>query len=156
MRPDHLDGLDLDQRAQHRPRALGRPREHAPLLVTAAGDEVVGFAGFGPVRDRYPQASTARELYGIDARPDRWRVGIGGALLAAVRTRPAIAGNHRIKPQPSGAVAGWLPATHGFATTRSRRHESARAWWWRAAPGAVSRDVPGRLVDVDALRPSGS
>jgi len=40
------------------------------VLVAVAGDEVVGFAGFGPVRDGDPEASTVGVLYGIDVRPD--------------------------------------------------------------------------------------
>ena len=53
-------------------------------LVAAAGGDVVGFAGFGPDLDGGSDAPTVGQLYGIDVRPDRWGLGVGGALLAAV------------------------------------------------------------------------
>jgi len=86
MPQDYLDGLDVDQRAEHWRRAVSRPREHAPLLVAVAGDELVGFSGFGPVRDGDPKPPTVGELYGIDVHPDQWGRGIGRALLAAALT----------------------------------------------------------------------
>lgn len=81
---DYLDSLDIDRRAEHWRRALSSSREQAPLLVAVAGDDVVGFAGFGPARDGGSDVTTVGQLYGIDVRPDRWGLGVGGALLAAV------------------------------------------------------------------------
>ena len=85
IRQEYLDGLDVEQRAEYWRRVVSRP-QHAPLLVAVAGDELVGFTGFGPVRDGDPKPPAVGELYGIDVRPDWWGRGVGGALLAAVHT----------------------------------------------------------------------
>src|SRR5262245_64888108 len=68
MPQDYLDGLDADQRAEHWRLALNRPREHAPLLVAVTGEELVGFTGFGPVRDGDPGPPTVGQLCGVGVR----------------------------------------------------------------------------------------
>jgi len=83
IRQEYLDGLDVEQRAEYWRRVVSRPA-HTPLLVAVAGDELVGFTGFGPVRDGDPRPPAVGELYGIDVCPHWWGRGIGGALLAAV------------------------------------------------------------------------
>ncbi len=100
--PDYLDNLDIEQRVEHRRRAVGRPRKHAALLVAVTGDEVIGFTGFGPVLESRSEPRTVGQLYGIDVRPDRWGRGVGRALLAAVHTGPADLGYY-------GAVLWVLP-----------------------------------------------
>jgi RimJ/RimL family protein N-acetyltransferase len=81
---DYLDGLDVGERVEHWRRAISRLRELTPLLVAVTGDDLVGFAGFGPVRGGDSPPPTVGELYGIDVRPDVWGRGVGAALLAAV------------------------------------------------------------------------
>jgi RimJ/RimL family protein N-acetyltransferase len=86
IRQDYLDSLHVDQRAEHWRRALSRPREHDPILVAVAGDDVLGFTGFGPVLDAGSMPPTVGQLHGIDVRPDLWGLGVGRALLTAAHT----------------------------------------------------------------------
>lgn len=82
MPRDYLDRLDAGQRAEMWRRTLSQPRDPAANLVAAVDGEVVGFASFGP--EGFDQQAGDGELYAINVRPDRWGVGAGRALLAAV------------------------------------------------------------------------
>jgi RimJ/RimL family protein N-acetyltransferase len=82
MPQDYLDGLDAGQRAEMWRRRLHRPGGRAGVLVATVDGEVVGFASFGP--EGFDEQAAEGELYAINVRPDRWGVGAGGTLLAAV------------------------------------------------------------------------
>jgi RimJ/RimL family protein N-acetyltransferase len=93
MPQDYLDRLDAGQRAQMWRRRLSQPRDRAANLVATVHGEVVGFASFGP--EGFDQQAAAGELYAINVRPDRWGVGAGRALLAAVHAGLAELGYRR-------------------------------------------------------------
>jgi GNAT superfamily N-acetyltransferase len=59
-----------------------RPTSATRLLVAERGDRIVGFAAFGPHRERDLDA-TAGELYAIYVEPESWSTGAGHALMVA-------------------------------------------------------------------------
>jgi len=79
------------------------PRGEGGTVVAVLGEEVVGFAAYGPARDADLMAERRRwsELYAIYVSPDQWRTGTGTALWAAVAER---------LPPDAAAVAVWLLA----------------------------------------------
>ena len=75
---DHLPMRALSDRHSDRwARDLAGP---ASWRVAIEGDQLVGFVGTGPSRD--PIDPTLGELDTIAVSPDRWRRGIGTALMA--------------------------------------------------------------------------
>jgi ribosomal protein S18 acetylase RimI-like enzyme len=58
-------------------------------LLAQQGDEVIGFALFGPGRDEGIDAQRNAELYSLYVHPSQWRHGAGRALCAAVIERLA-------------------------------------------------------------------
>jgi L-amino acid N-acyltransferase YncA len=106
--------VDLENR-----RAWWRGRTEAgfPVLVAVAGDEVLGYASFGPFRafDGYRQTVEHSIYVAEDAR----RRGIASALLAALEAEARRAGMHVLL----GGIAGDNEASlalhrkHGFVET---------------------------------------
>ena len=83
--PDVLAALDVDRLAADRARMIPERRaQGGEIFVAAADEQPVGFASCGPPRDADIDPSISVELYAIYARADRWRTGIGRALIAAV------------------------------------------------------------------------
>ncbi|MGI8723730.1 MAG: hypothetical protein ACR2JG_16090, partial [Geodermatophilaceae bacterium] len=79
MMPDaFLDGLDPHERGDMWARALGTARPGSSRLVvcTEPGDDPVGFAIVGPVRDSEASGSGLGELYAINLDPDAWGLGL--------------------------------------------------------------------------------
>jgi GNAT superfamily N-acetyltransferase len=88
--PDaYLDGLRAEDRAARY--TFGEPDPDRPhTLVACDGDAIVGFATTGlPPCDDVPGAG---ELLALHVDPDRWRTGVGRALIAAARARLAARG----------------------------------------------------------------
>jgi RimJ/RimL family protein N-acetyltransferase len=86
--PDaYLDGLRPEERADMWRRHLAALPADRRLDVITEGDQVVGFAGFGPSDD-----PAVGELYAINIDPDVWGQGFGQTLLAAVTVELAAAG----------------------------------------------------------------
>lgn len=80
--PDAFDTVDLAERsARWRLRARGEDIPVTSTLVAVAGPALAGFVSFGPPRDEPAPATT--EVYALYVAPDRWRAGVGRALLAA-------------------------------------------------------------------------
>ena len=81
--PDgYLGGLRAEDRAARYTFARtdpGRPQ----TIVAVRGDAVLGFATTGPAGG----AGGAGELLALHVEPDRWRGGVGRALIAAARDR---------------------------------------------------------------------
>ena len=67
---------------------LAAPSEGHVVFVAEAEGRIVGFANVGPDRD----GLGCGELYGLYVEPDRWRGGIGRALLRAGEDELARAG----------------------------------------------------------------
>jgi GNAT superfamily N-acetyltransferase len=101
---------------------------HVVFVAVDAG-LVVGFANVGPDRD----GLDCGELYGLYVDPDRWRGGIGGALLAAGEAELAGAGHER-------AVL-WVLDDNPRARSFYERHG------WRA-DGATKE---ARFLDTDVV-----
>jgi hypothetical protein len=74
-----LDGLDPVERGNMWARALGTARPGSSRLVvcTEPGDDPVGFAIVGPVRDSEASGSELGELYAINLDPNVWGRGLG-------------------------------------------------------------------------------
>jgi ribosomal protein S18 acetylase RimI-like enzyme len=73
MPDQHLDSLNVDERARMWSRALARPAP-ARLIVTGA---LTGFCFYGPSRD-----DDQAEIYALYVDPRHWRQGAGRALCA--------------------------------------------------------------------------
>ena len=90
---EFLDALDVAERGRMWAQALGTPRPGATRLVICpdVGDDPVGFAVVGPVRDDAGGGEGdvggggpgLGELYAINLDPDSWGRGLGRELLAA-------------------------------------------------------------------------
>ena len=59
-----------------------RPTSVSRLLVAERGDRIVGFAAYGPHRER-DLDRTSGELYAIYVEPESWSTGAGHALMDA-------------------------------------------------------------------------
>ncbi len=76
----YLDAMSIEQRSERWQRNLsGGP---FTTLVLVDGDQVVGFSGHGPSRDRDAPASQG-ELLALYVIEDHWRRGLGRQLYAA-------------------------------------------------------------------------
>lgn len=111
MPQDYLDRLDVDRRADHWRQVLSRPREHAPLLVAVAGNEVVGFAGFGPVLDDPDYRRLGSSTGSTYAR-------IGGVPASAARCSPPSTPGWMTMAS-AAPCCGCYPATSGPARSTS-------------------------------------
>ncbi len=93
--PEMLERMDIERetarRMEHWDDMHADARCHD--LVAVVDGEVVGWAMCGPARDAEPPATG--ELYAIYAAADRWRRGVGQALLAEVERRLVADGHER-------------------------------------------------------------
>lgn len=140
-----LDGLDPAARADYWRAALAGPPLPGERLVLLAGEEVVGLAGCGPVREDPPEGPVREdspdvvglgELYAINLDPQWWGTGGGTVLLDACVDHLRAAGHRE-------AVL-WVAA----ANERARAFYAARGW---APDGAAKADTFGGAV-VDEVR----
>lgn len=92
--PDNfLNGLSVPGRTEFWRSNLAA--EPDGTLIVETGFEVVGFAGFGPARDK-PAAPACAELYAIYIAPDHWGGGCGNLLWAEVERVLIAAGFSRV------------------------------------------------------------
>lgn len=77
MPADYLASLDVNERADMWARGIIRGGP-AKLALAEIGGAVAGFCLYGPTRDELPD--DVAEIYAVNVRPDRWRMGIGRAL----------------------------------------------------------------------------
>jgi L-amino acid N-acyltransferase YncA len=95
-----LDGLSIEKRQLSWKETLTRAENEAAdgrqTLVAEADGQVVGWAGFGPCRDRDVSAADTAEVYGIYLDPPAYRQGIGTLLWREVCTRLADRNHHRL------------------------------------------------------------
>ena len=86
---EYLDGLRAEDRAARydfASRDAGQPS----TLVALDGDTICGFATVAPAAQG--DAPGYGELCGLYVLPERWRTGIGGALVRAARERLLLLG----------------------------------------------------------------
>jgi ribosomal protein S18 acetylase RimI-like enzyme len=84
--PDEdLARLSVDQREQFWTRILSKDERTTFVLVNR--HLVVGWSGFGPVRDEDCDPVLVAELYGIYLLPEYWNMGYGKQLYRATETR---------------------------------------------------------------------
>lgn len=88
-----LDTLSLEQRTQEWHEILTLPRG-SRTLVYSHGDQIVGFAGFGPCNHETLLQEGGGELYAIYLLPTCWGKGYGSALLTAALAQLQEQGYH--------------------------------------------------------------
>jgi ribosomal protein S18 acetylase RimI-like enzyme len=125
---DLLDGLSVEQRTARWGEWLAASGgEVATLVATGAGGEVTGFCGVAtPSRDDDATERTA-EIAATYVDPDRWRGGIGAALLDAALGELRAAGyrDATLWVLAENAPARAFYARHGFAPDgRESRHDA--------------------------------
>ncbi len=127
MPDDFLDGLDPVERGNMWARALGTARPGSSRLVvcTEPGDDPVGFAIVGPVRDSEASGSGLGELYAINLDPNVWGRGLGQRLLLAATAELSRLG--------FPAAVLWVAT----GNSRARRFYEAAGW---AADGMERTD----------------
>jgi ribosomal protein S18 acetylase RimI-like enzyme len=87
---EFLAGLSVSKREASWRQVLAEARSE--LLLARRDEAVLGFASFGPSRDR--DAPPARgEVWAIYVHPDAWSAGVGRRLLDATRERLVAAGH---------------------------------------------------------------
>jgi GNAT superfamily N-acetyltransferase len=90
---DFLDALDPAAGLDRREEAIMLiDWNRGGILVAADGDEVCGFANFGPTRDDDADDSQIGEVRAIYLVPEVWGKGFGRQLMAAALERLAQAG----------------------------------------------------------------
>jgi GNAT superfamily N-acetyltransferase len=88
--PDkYLDGLRAEDRAA-RYDFVSRDPERPSTLVALDGDTICGFATVAPAAQG--DAPAYGELSALYVSPERWRCGIGAALVSAARGRLSVLG----------------------------------------------------------------
>ncbi|MEU5612938.1 GNAT family N-acetyltransferase [Streptomyces sparsogenes] len=93
----HLDGMSVEQDACRRREFFSRGMGDVVNVVAETGTgEVVGWACFGPYRDRDLPSGDA-ELYALYVRPDLVGAGIGGLLLTESVARLSERGFPRLR-----------------------------------------------------------
>ncbi|MEU0812096.1 GNAT family N-acetyltransferase [Streptomyces sp. NPDC005970] len=93
----HLDGMSVEKDARRRREFFSRGvGDVVNLVADGPVGEVVGWACFGPYRDRDLPSGDA-ELYAIYVRPDLFGGGIGRALLTESVSRAAERGFPRLR-----------------------------------------------------------
>ena len=80
MPDDYLDELRAEQRAAMWHRVLADLGPDRCVHVLTVGDELVGFASYGPELADVSDGETG-QLYAINLDPDHWGRGLGRALL---------------------------------------------------------------------------
>lgn len=130
-----LDGLSVEARARMWSQAIAGARGR--VLVAQDGDDILGFAAFGPCRDA--GASPAQhELWAIYVAPGRWRSGAGRSLWDRAREAMVAAG--------STAITVWVLA----------ENQPARGFYesigLRLAPEAGQRGITVGGTPVSEVR----
>ena len=138
---DFLDKLDLSNSTERWERAL-RAAEwpKAGVMVAVPGPEMVGFARFGPTRDKGEDAALVAEIRQIYIAPEVWGKGVGKRLMSTALARLA--------------ASGYAQATLWVLDTNSRaRRFYERCGWTQdgAARRNDSYSVP--LADVRYRKP---
>jgi ribosomal protein S18 acetylase RimI-like enzyme len=87
----YLDSLDGAQRAEMWRRAA-QPRDRGGVIVAVSTIRIAGFAAFGREEVDGVQVGDRGQLYALNVHPERWRTGLGSALLSAVQAQLAAAG----------------------------------------------------------------
>jgi GNAT superfamily N-acetyltransferase len=131
---DYLDGLrPEDQAARY---TFGDRADDRPITHLAVADDggVLGFSTTGPSRD--DDGDGFGELYALYVDPDRWKGGIGGALMGAARERLVSVG--------FSEAFLWVLAVNG----RAQRFYAADGW----RPDGVERLDVLRGAPVDEVR----
>ncbi len=77
MPADYLASLDVNERADMWTRGIIRGGP-AKLTLAEIDGAVAGFCVYGPTRDDLPD--DVAEIYAVNVRPERWRMGAGRAL----------------------------------------------------------------------------
>ena len=115
-----LDALSIEKRQLSWQKILARIRgETDDGRQTVVADEdgrVIGWAGFGPCRDRDVSAADTAEVYGIYLDPSVYRQGIGTLLWRDVCLRLAAENHHRAAVwvlQENTAARGFYEAMGG-------------------------------------------
>ncbi|CAL9588510.1 N-acetyltransferase family protein [Streptomyces sp. enrichment culture] len=90
-----LDAMSVEADTDARREHLARAGDRTVHLVAEAGEEVVGWAAFGPGRDPGAGPGDA-ELYALYVRPDAVGTGVGRALTGEVLARAAGLGFGRL------------------------------------------------------------
>jgi ribosomal protein S18 acetylase RimI-like enzyme len=81
MPDEFLDGLDVEKRT-HMWRELTGDPDKIIFVATDREGTIVGFSALGPSRDADANPNTA-EVAAIYVHPEKWKKGIGRALLSA-------------------------------------------------------------------------
>lgn len=90
---DFVDGLDLSGGAEAWERALrASDWPKAGVMVAVPGPEMVGFARFGPTRDKDLDKALIGEIKQIYIAPEVWGKGLGKRLMSTALARLAAAG----------------------------------------------------------------
>lgn len=113
--PDaYLDGLSADDRAEMWRRLVEAGDKAAAALLVAEDDDgaIVGFACFGPSRNE----QGAGELSAMNVDPQRWRSGVGAALLEAT--------TEGLQSMGFSRAVLWT----GESNERARRFYEANGW----------------------------
>ena len=117
MPADYLAALDVGQRTEAwRQRLPAARRSRGDLLVAVSGPDIVGFAHFGPSRDRDADPGRTGEIGAIYLQPESIGEGIGRLLMER-----AVAGL---------AGLGYMDATLWVldGNTRARRFYERAGW----------------------------
>jgi GNAT superfamily N-acetyltransferase len=133
--PDFLAGLRVEDRAEKWRSWLLAAGPGRRLLVADDRGDVVGFAASWPTPDRDLDPATG-ELAVLNVRPDRWRRGVGGALLGATVEALAAHGH------PAAAL--WVIT----GNIRARAFYESLGW----GPDGAERALEAYRVTFDQVR----
>jgi GNAT superfamily N-acetyltransferase len=90
---DFVDGLDLSGGTEAWERALrAADWPKAGVMVAVPGPDMVGFARFGPTRDKDLDTRMVGEIKQIYVAPEVWGKGLGKRLMSTALARLAAAG----------------------------------------------------------------
>jgi ribosomal protein S18 acetylase RimI-like enzyme len=95
MSQELLDSLDINQKRDMWRDTLEHPGKGS-YIVSEVNGVIEGFSVFGPARDQDINESEAAEIVAINVNPEKWRLGLGSALLQHVVDRAATNGNRAI------------------------------------------------------------
>jgi ribosomal protein S18 acetylase RimI-like enzyme len=138
---DYLDSLDPEHRVARWAARLSQVEGGWPrtgVLVAQEADQVVGFAGFSPVRDPDLDPATVGELTTIYLLPQAWGQGHGRELMAA-----ALAALRQ---------AGYREAVLWVLDSNDRARRFYLAAGWRADGGAKQVDLDGTGFPLSEVR----
>lgn len=123
---DFLDKLDMANGTERWERALLAAQwPKAGVMVAVPGPEMVGFARFGPTRDKGEDTALVAEITQIYIAPEVWGRGLGKRLMSTALARLAASGYAQ--------VTLWVLDTN----SRARRFYERCGW---VQDGAARRD----------------